>query len=38
MVTNMDVLVIEDYVLLKENQPNAKQHEIDSHLSRFQLD
>ncbi|GAF97756.1 unnamed protein product, partial [marine sediment metagenome] len=38
MATGMDVLVMEDFVLLKEEQPAAKQHEIDDHLSKFQLD
>ena len=38
MVTNMDVLVMEDFILLKDNQPNAQQHEINQHLARFQLD
>jgi carbamoyltransferase len=38
MSTNMDVLVLEKFVLLKEDQPNAKQHEIDSYLEEFQLD
>ena len=38
MATNMDVLVIENYVLYKEEQPNAKQHDIDEYLAQFQLD
>ena len=38
MATNMDVLVIERFVLLKKNQPNAREHEIDSYLSQFNLD
>lgn len=38
MVTNMDVLVLEDYVLLKEEQEGATQHEIDQHLAAFDLD
>jgi len=38
MATNMDVLVIEGFVLLKDKQPNAKQHEIDTYLAQFQLD
>jgi carbamoyltransferase len=36
--TNMDVLVIEGAVLLKEEQPGTTQHEIDDYLSEFQLD
>ncbi len=36
--TNMDVLVLERFVLLKEEQPEAKEHEIDMYLAQFQLD
>jgi carbamoyltransferase len=38
MATNMDVLVLERFVLLKEEQPDAKEHEIDEYLAQFQLD
>jgi carbamoyltransferase len=38
MGTNMDVLVIEDCVLLKEEQPRSKQHNNDEYLNKFQLD
>jgi carbamoyltransferase len=38
LATNMDVLVLENYVLRKENQPQAKQHEIDDYLAQFDLD
>ena len=38
MVTNMDVLVLESQVLLKEEQPEAKQYDIDAHLAKFDLD
>jgi carbamoyltransferase len=38
MSTNMDVLVLGDFVLLKEDQPEATQIEIDEHLARFDLD
>jgi carbamoyltransferase len=38
MATNMDVLVLEDFVLLKEEQPKARQHEIDQYLAQFDLD
>ena len=38
MATNMDVLVLEDCVLLKEDQSGAKRHEIDPYLAQFQLD
>ena len=36
--TNMDVLVVENYVLEKSEQPNAKQIDVDQYLSQFQLD
>ncbi len=38
MATNMDALVMEDFVLLKDEQPAATEHEIDEYLARFQLD
>ncbi|MCK6456569.1 MAG: carbamoyltransferase [Phycisphaerae bacterium] len=38
MNTNMDVLVLENCVLYKEEQPKAKQHEIDEYLAQFDLD
>ena len=38
MATNMDVLVMERFVLLKEAQPNAQPHEIDEYLAQFDLD
>ncbi len=38
MATNMDVLVLDRYVLLKKDQPDAKEHEIDEYLAQFQLD
>lgn len=38
MATNMDVLVIDNFVLLKSEQPDAKPHEIDKYLAQFQLD
>ncbi len=38
MATNMDALVLEDCLLLKEEQPEAKAHEIDDYLARFELD
>ncbi|MHC4220192.1 MAG: carbamoyltransferase family protein [Planctomycetota bacterium] len=38
MSTNMDVLVMENVVLFKEEQPDARQHEIDEYLATFQLD
>lgn len=36
--TNMDVLVLERNVLLKEEQTQAAQHEVDKYLAEFQLD
>ena len=38
MGTNMDVLVLENFVLLKEEQPRAKQLETDEYLAQFDLD
>ena len=38
MGTNMDVLVIENCVLLKTEQPNAQEHEVDEYLAQFKLD
>ena len=38
MGTNMDVLVIEDCVLLKSEQPNAKEHSNTDYLNKFKLD
>jgi carbamoyltransferase len=38
LATNMDVLVLEDYVLLKEEQPGAKEISREDYLSQFQLD
>lgn len=38
MATNMDVLVMEDCILLKEEQAGAEPHPIDEHLARFDLD
>jgi carbamoyltransferase len=38
MATNMDALVIDDFLMLKDDQPKAKQHEIDTYLAQFQLD
>ncbi|MCC7084073.1 MAG: carbamoyltransferase [Pirellulales bacterium] len=36
--TNMDVLVLERCVLLKPEQPNAKQIDIEAYLAQFSLD
>ena len=38
MATNMDALVIENFILLKHEQPKAKEHEVDTYLAKFQLD
>ncbi|MFQ5491528.1 MAG: carbamoyltransferase [Phycisphaerae bacterium] len=38
MGTNMDVLVLGDFVLLKTDQPQAKEHDTDKYLAQFQLD
>jgi len=38
MATNMDVLVLENCLLLKEDQPEAKEHEVDEYLAQFELD
>ncbi len=38
MATNMDVLVIERFVLYKSEQPKVEPSEIDEYLAKFQLD
>jgi carbamoyltransferase len=38
LATNMDVLVLEKFLLLKEEQPHAQEHPIDEYLAQFQLD
>jgi carbamoyltransferase len=38
MATNMDMLVMEDCVLYKHEQPDAKEHEIGEYLAQFSLD
>jgi carbamoyltransferase len=38
MHTNMDVLVLEDCILLKEDQPDAKDIDLDAYLAEFGLD
>jgi carbamoyltransferase len=38
LATNMDALVLERFVLRKEDQPGATQHEVDKYLAEFQLD
>lgn len=38
MATNMDVLVMESQLLYKEEQPQARKHEIDEYKAQFELD
>jgi len=38
MATNMDALVLEDFVLRKEEQPNARDNTLKDYLAQFQLD
>jgi carbamoyltransferase len=38
MATNMDVLVMENQLLYKEEQPQAQQHDIDEYKAKFELD
>lgn len=38
MATNMDILVMENQLLYKEEQPQARQHEIDEYKAQFELD
>jgi len=38
MATNMDVLVLEQFVILKSEQPQARVFEDDQHLDQFALD
>jgi hypothetical protein len=34
----MDALVIEDVLLLKEEQPEAPEHEVNDYLAKFLID
>jgi carbamoyltransferase len=38
MNTNMDVLVLENFIVLKQDQPNAKEIDIEAYLAEFALD
>lgn len=38
LATNMDVLVIGNHVLLKRDQPDVPEHEVDEYLAQFELD
>ena len=35
MTTNIDVLVIDDFVLLKEEQPQTSRHDLEAYLGRY---
>ncbi len=38
MFTNMDALILENFVVLKQDQPNAKEIDVDAYLAEFALD
>jgi carbamoyltransferase len=38
MFTNMDVLVLENFILMKEDQPNAQEIDAEAYLAEFALD
>lgn len=38
MNTNMDALVLENFVILKDDQPNAKEIDVEAYLAEFALD
>lgn len=38
MSTNMDALVLEQFVLVKSEQPHATHFDTDAHLAQFELD
>jgi carbamoyltransferase len=38
MHTNMDALVLEDCILLKQDQPDAKEIDLEAYLAEFSLD
>jgi carbamoyltransferase len=38
MGTNMDILVLEDRLLYKKEQPDAKQHSMDEYRAQYELD
>lgn len=38
LATNMDVLVMENQLLFKTEQPDSRQHEIDEYKAQFELD
>lgn len=38
MNTNMDALVLENFIILKQDQPNAKEIDVEAYLKEFALD
>ena len=38
MHTNMDVLVLENFILLKKDQPDAREIDLEAYLEEFALD
>jgi hypothetical protein len=38
MNTNMDVLVMENFILIKHEQPNAREIDVEDYLKEFELD
>jgi len=34
----MDVLVMENFILLKDRQPQARKYEVGAYLAQFELD
>ena len=38
MATDMDVLVLEDYLLLKDEQPQAARRDVEKYKAQFELD
>jgi len=38
MATNIDALVVDDYLMIKDEQKNAGQVDAAAHLAKFQLD
>jgi hypothetical protein len=38
MATDMDVLVMQNQLLFKNEQPQAEQHHVDEYMAQFKLD
>ena len=38
MATNMDALVLENFILLKQEQPDAQEIDVEAYLREFALD